>query len=234
MKHFGHTENISHAGGGENMKKRIITAAAAALLCLSCMFAEGTAAYETPAGQTVYTAQVILNIQDETKVAWTSDKYEPGSNFASISDGLVSLHENPQSGQYTSAGSGIFASGESNLDTAAARIKIYGTPLYEEGNNTDPERIDYKLVLGELENVENKVTDVNLSTASNAASMGYGTLLAEFSSTSENDNSSGSWQPWVFSIPITIETVGDSQETVNKLSGGTSLTGTLTLCVESS
>ena len=211
MKHFGHTENISHVGGGENMKKRIITAAAAALLCLSCMFAEGTAAYETPAGQTVYTAQVILNIQDETKVAWTSDKYEPGSNFASISDGLVSLHE-----------------------TAAARIKIYGTPLYEEGNNTDPERIDYKLVLGELENVENKVTDDNLSTASNATSTGYGTLLAEFSSTSENDNSSGSWQPWVFSIPITIETVGDSQETVNKLSGGTSLTGTLTLCVESS
>lgn len=59
----------------------------------------------------------------------------------------------------------------------------------------------------------------------------YGYLLAEFSSSSENVTEGGVWEPWVFSVPITIKTVGNAQDTVNKMAGGKSLTATHhTLC----
>lgn len=42
----------------------------------------------------------------------------------------------------------------------------------------------------------------------------------------------GAWELWVFSVPITIETVGNAQDTVNKMDDGKSLTATLTLCAD--
>ena len=208
------------------MKRKILLSAVFIVLAISCVFAEQ------------YTAQVILNIQDDTKVAWTSAKYEGGDFTNSITD-PVKLEKDGYS-EFSSGDAKIYASGSSNLDVGAARIKIYGTPLYEDGNNTDPERIDYTIVLGEGESVGVKESaefnnfgsteEKNISSSEE-----YGYLLAEFSSSSKNDNGEGGgWQPWVFSVPITIETVGNAQDTVNKMAGGTSLTGTLTLCVESS
>ena len=208
------------------MKRKILLSAIFVVLAISCVFAEQ------------YTAQVILNIQDDTKVAWTSEEYNGKKDFVPISE-PVELEEN-ENHEFSSYGTPVFASGSSNLDVGAAKIKIYGTPLYETGNNTDPERIDYTIVLGEGESVGVKESaefnnfgsteEKNISSSEE-----YGYLLAEFSSSSEENDSSedGIWKPWVFSVPIKIETVS-AQDTVNSLAGGTSLTGTLTLCVESS
>lgn len=206
------------------MKRKILLSAVFIVLSISCVFAEQ------------YTAQVILNIQDDTKVAWTSEEYNGEKDFVPISE-PVELEENGNI--FTSGDAKIYASGSSNLDVGAAKIKIYGTPLYETGNNTDPERIDYTIVLGEGESVGVKESaefnnfgsteEKNISSSEE-----YGYLLAEFSSSSGNVTESGVWKPWVFSVPIKIETDESAQDTVNSLAGGTSLTGTLTLCVESS
>ena len=206
------------------MKRKILLSAAFIVLAISCVFAEQ------------YTAQVILNIQDDTKVAWTSEEYNGKKDFVPISE-PVELEENVEA--FTSGDAKIYASGSSNLDVGAAKIKIYGTPLYETGNNTDPARIDYKIGFGEGESVGVKESaefkNFGSTEEKNISSLEeYGYLLAEFSSSSENVTEGGVWKPWVFSVPITIETVGNAQDTVNKMAGGTSLTGTLTLCVESS
>ena len=123
-----------------------------------------------------------------------------------------------------------------NLDVGAAKIKIYGTPLYETGNNTNPARIDYKIGFGgNPVGIDENVSFGNTKWDNPSFVEGYGYLLAEFSSSSKNDNGEGgAWKPWVFSVPIKIETDESAQDTVNSLVGGTSLTGTLTLCVESS
>ena len=146
----------------------------------------------------------------------------------------MELEENGEA--FTSGDAKIYASGSSNLDVGAAKIKIYGTPLYETGNNTDPARIDYTIGLYDTA-VGVKLDEMffkNTTPDNPSFVEGYGYLLAEFSSSSENVTEGRVWKPWVFSVPITIETVGNAQDTVNKMAGGTSLTGTLTLCVESS
>ena len=208
------------------MKRKILLSAVFIVLAISCVFAEQ------------YTAQVILNIQDDTKVAWTSEEYNGKKDFVPISE-PVELEENGEA--FTSGDAKIYASGSSNLDVGAAKIKIYGTPLYETGNNTDPARIDYKIGFGEGESVGVKESAEFNNFGSTeekdiSSSEEYGYLLAEFSSSSEENDSSedGIWKPWVFSVPIKIETDVSAQDTVNKMAGGTSLTGTLTLCVESS
>ena len=200
------------------MKRKILLSAVFIVLSISCVFAEQ------------YTAQVILNIQDDTKVAWTSAKYEGGDFTNSIID-PVKLEANGN--EFSSGDAKIYASGSSNLDIGAARIKIYGTPLYEDENNTDPARIDYKVVADTINSGAINVTEGDPTTR-DESDKDYGIVLAEFSSSSENVTEGGVWEPWVFSVPITIETVGNAQDTVNKMTGGTSLTGTLTLCVESS
>lgn len=196
------------------MKRKILLSAAFIVLAISCVFAEQ------------YTAQVILNIQDDTKVAWTSEEYNGEKDFVPISE-PVELEEN-ENREFSSYGTSIFASGSSNLDVGAAKIKIYGTPLYEDENDTDSEKINYKII-------SNGDSGENTSTY-DSSSMDYGVLLMEFSNIGNNSQNqdTGVWEPWVFSVPITIETVGNAQDTVNKMAGGTSLTGTLTLCVESS
>ena len=115
------------------MKRKTLLSAVFIVLSISCVFAEQ------------YTAQVILNIQDDTKVAWTSEEYNGEKDFVPISE-PVELEENGEA--FTSGDAKIYASGSSNLDVGAAKIKIYGTPLYETGNNTDPERIDYEIGFG--------------------------------------------------------------------------------------
>ena len=203
------------------MKRKILLSAVFIVLAISCVFAEQ------------YTAQVILNIQDDTKVAWTSEEYNGKKDFVPISE-PVELEGNGNI--FTSGDAKIYASGSSNLDVGAAKIKIYGTPLYETGNNTDPARIDYKIGFGGnpegIDTAEIKWGSTKETTSLSPEEYGY--ILAEFSSSSGNVTESGVWKPWVFSVPITIETVGNAQDTVNKMAGGTSLTGTLTLCVESS
>lgn len=200
------------------MKRKILLSAVFIVLSISCVFAEQ------------YTAQVILNIQDDTKVAWTSAKYEGGDFTNSIID-PVKLEANGN--EFSSGDAKIYASGSSNLDIGAAKIRIYGTPLYEDENNTDPARIDYKVVADTINSGAINVTEGDPTTR-DESDKDYGIVLAEFSSSSENVTEGGVWKPWVFSVPITIETVGNAQDTVNKMAGGTSLTGTLTLCVESS
>lgn len=201
------------------MKRKILLSVVFIVLSISCVFAEQ------------YTAQVILNIQDDTKVAWTSDVYSGGELSPSIAE-PVKLEANGN--EFSSGDAKIYASGSSNLDVGAARIKIYGTPLYEDGNSTDPARIDYKVVAVTINSGAIDVTE-GAPTTRDESDKDYGIVLAEFSSSSKNDNGKdGAWQPWVFSVPITIETVGNAQDTVNKMTGGTSLTGTLILCVESS
>ena len=203
------------------MKRKILLSAVFIVLAISCVFAEQ------------YTAQVILNIQDDTKVAWTSEEYNGEKDFVPISE-PVELEENGEA--FTSGDAKIYASGSSNLDVGAAKIKIYGTPLYETGNNTDPERIDYEIGFGgNPVGIDENVSFGTTKWDNPSFVEGYGYLLAEFSSSSKNDNGEGgAWQPWVFSVPIKIETDESAQDTVNKMAGGTSLTGTLTLCVESS
>lgn len=204
------------------MKRKILLSAVFIVLSISCVFAEQ------------YTAQVILNIQDDTKVAWTSAKYE-GGDFTNSITGPVKLEKDGYS-EFSSGDAKIYASGSSNLDADAAKIRIYGTPLYEDGNSTDPARIDYTIGLYDTA-VGVKLDEMffkNTTPDNPSFVEGYGYLLAEFSSSSENVTEGGVWKPWVFSVPITIETVGNAQDTVNKMAGGTSLTGTLTLCVESS
>ena len=202
------------------MKRKILLSAVFIVLSISCVFAEQ------------YTAQVILNIQDDTKVAWTSAKYE-GGDFTNSITGPVKLEKDGYS-EFSSGDAKIYASGSSNLDADAAKIRIYGTPLYEDGNSTDPERIDYKVVVDTINSGAIDVTEGDPTTR-DESDKDYGIVLVEFSSSSKNDNGEGgAWQPWVFSVPITIKTVGNAQDTVNKMAGGTSLTGTLTLCVESS
>ena len=204
------------------MKRKILLSAVFIVLAISCVFAEQ------------YTAQVILNIQDDTKVAWTSEEYNGKKDFVPISE-PVELEEN-ENREFSSYGTPVFASGSSNLDVGAAKIKIYGTPLYETGNNTNPARIDYKIGSGGnpegIDTAEIKWGSTKETTSLSPEEYGY--ILAEFSSSSGNVTESGVWKPWVFSVPIKIETVESAQDTVNSLAGGTSLTGTLTLCVESS
>lgn len=203
------------------MKRKILLSVVFIILSISCVFAEQ------------YTAQVILNIQDDTKVAWTSAKYE-GGDFTNSITGPVKLEKDGYS-EFSSNGVAIYASGSSNLDVGAARIKIYGSPLYEDGNSTDPARIDYTIVFdGNPVGIDENVSFGNTKWDNLSFVEEYGYLLAEFSSSSENVTEGGVWEPWVFSVPITIKTVGNAQDTVNKMAGGTSLTGTLTLCVESS
>ena len=194
------------------MKRKILLSAVFIVLSISCVFAE---------------------LQDDTKVAWTSAKYEGGDFTNSIID-PVKLEANGN--EFSSGDAKIYASGSSNLDADAAKIRIYGTPLYEDGNSTDPARIDYTIGLYDTA-VGVKLDEMffkNTTPDNPSFVEGYGYLLAEFSSSSENVTEGGVWKPWVFSVPITIETVGNAQDTVNKMAGGTSLTGTLTLCVESS
>ena len=52
------------------MKRKILLSAVFIVLAISCVFAEQ------------YTAQVILNIQDDTKVAWTSEEYNGEKDLA--------------------------------------------------------------------------------------------------------------------------------------------------------
>ena len=195
------------------MKRKILLSAVFIVLAISCVFAEQ------------YTAQVILNIQDDTKVAWTSEEYNGKKDFVPISE-PVELEENGEA--FTSGDAKIFASGSSNLDANAAKIRIYGTPLYEEGSDTDPEKINYKIISNGESGKDTSTYD--------SSSMEYGVLLMEFPNIGDNSQNpaTGVWEPWVFSVPIKIETDESAQDTVNSLAGGTSLTGTLTLCVESS
>lgn len=202
------------------MKRKILLSVVFIVLSISCVFAEQ------------YTAQVILNIQDDTKVAWTSDVYSGGELSPSIAE-PVKLKANGN--EFSSGDAKIYASGASNLDVGAAKIKIYGTPLYEDENSTDPARIDYTIGFGgNPVGIDKNEFWGNTKRDNPSFVEEYGYLLAEFSSSSENVTEGGVWEPWVFSVPITIKTVGNAQDTVNKMAGGTSLTGTLTLCVESS
>ena len=79
------------------MKRKILLSAVFIVLAISCVFAEQ------------YTAQVILNIQDDTKVAWTSEEYNGKKDFVPISE-PVELEEN-ENREFSSYGTPVFASG---------------------------------------------------------------------------------------------------------------------------
>lgn len=88
------------------MKRKILLSAVFIVLSISCVFAEQ------------YTAQVILNIQDDTKVAWTSEEYNGEKDFVPISE-PVELEENGNI--FTSGDAKIYASGSSNLMSVLQR-----------------------------------------------------------------------------------------------------------------
>ena len=162
----------------KRLERKILLSAVFIVLAISCVFAEQ------------YTAQVILNIQDDTKVAWTSDVYNGGELSPSIAE-PVKLEANGN--EFSSGDAKIYASGSSNLDVGAAKIKIYGTPLYESGNNTDPARIDYKIGSGgNPEGIDTE--EIKWGCTKETTSLSpeeYGYILAEFSSSSGNVTENG-------------------------------------------
>ena len=91
------------------MKRKILLSAVFIVLSISCVFAEQ------------YTAQVILNIQDDTKVAWTSEEYNGKKDFVPISE-PVELEGNGN----------IFTSGDAKIYASGRFMRLETIPILQE------------------------------------------------------------------------------------------------------